>query len=209
MRRTYALVLAALVLAGGCGVPTMDREGSVVEEAPSSDSAVASRSGPAEALPASDTGPGWQDRKGNQALAMVHYPWARLGMQVVFRGPRTGVMAITYPMRQRIDVFVRESMPVIDVAHVVAHELGHVYDMRYNDDAIRHEWKRARGYADNPHWMVADGTSDFHLPGGDYAEVFALWCLNGEGMFKSTLAPRPNNDELADLARRFFERGAG
>jgi hypothetical protein len=149
-------------------------------------------------------GPDWERRQGEAALALIRYPWTRLSYTVAFKAPTEGVIALNYPDRHHIDVFVRRDQPLLDLAHVVAHELGHAYDQNYNDDRVRAEWKAARGFPDRPGWLDAQGNSDFALPGGDYAEVFAYWAIGGRGLFKSELAPPPPPDQLAELAKRFF-----
>jgi len=48
---------------------------------------------------------------------------------------------------------VRREQPLLDLAHVIAHEFGHAYDQNYNDDRIRNEWKAARGFPNQPGWL--------------------------------------------------------
>lgn len=150
-------------------------------------------------------GPDWERRQGEAALALVRYPWPRLGYRITFRADANdGVVAVNYPDRRHIEVSVRRGMSLLDLAHVIAHELGHAYDVQYNDDRIRNEWKAARGFPDRAGWVDANAGEDFGLPGGDYAEVFAYWALGGRGLFKSELAPVPSPPELERLAKKFF-----
>jgi hypothetical protein len=151
-----------------------------------------------------DAQPGWERRQGEAALALVRYPWKQLGYSVTFKPAVEGYIALNYPDRRHIDVFVRREQPLLDLAHVIAHELGHAYDQNYNDDRIRNEWKAARGFPDRPGWLDDHANKDFGLPGGDFAEVFGYWAIGGRGLFKSELAPPPPPDQLDQLAKRFF-----
>ncbi len=156
-------------------------------------------------IPASvPDGPDWERRQGEAALALIRYPWQRLRYTIDFKPPVEGYIAVNYPERRHIDVFVRREQPLLDLAHVIGHELGHAYDQNYNDDPMRNEWKAARGFPNRPGWLDVQGHKDFGLPGGDYAEVFAYWAIGGRGLFKSELAPPPRPDELEQLAKRFF-----
>lgn len=156
--------------------------------------------------PATDAadGPGWERRQGQAALALVRYPWRRLGWSIAFNPEVGDVIALAYPKRRHIDVFVRRGLPLLDLAHVIAHELGHAYDENHNDNRVRNAWKAARGFPEQPGWLNQTGHRDFGLPGGDFAEVFAYWAIGGRGMFRSELAPVPRRDELDRLAAQFF-----
>lgn len=150
-------------------------------------------------------GPDWERRQGEAALALVtEYPWRDLGWKIAFTGGEEGMIAETIPGRRVIEVHVRRGMPLDELAHAVAHEIGHAHDLTHGSDRCREAYKAARGVAAHPGWLDFEGGTDYGLPGGDYAEVFALWATRGLGPFKGTMAPRPSPDELRTLARPFF-----
>ncbi|MGI8791634.1 MAG: hypothetical protein ACR2H3_00370, partial [Acidimicrobiales bacterium] len=68
------------------------------------------------------------DMVGAQALALISYPWAQLGYQIVFLGPHAGVRARTLRIERRIEVFVRPGDGARAVAFDIAHEVGHAFD---------------------------------------------------------------------------------
>lgn len=152
---------------------------------------------------ASDLAPGWQQRRGEEALRRIDFPWRDLGFEVVFLEARSGYKGLTHEGSKRVEVFVRESMPVEEIAHIAAHELGHAYDLARLDDAGRQHFKALRGYAGRPDWHTCNACTDFDTPAGDLAEAFAYVHLDGETEWKSTVAPPPRDDQFGALARFF------
>lgn len=58
------------------------------------------------------------------------------------------------------------------LSHVLAHEVGHMVDMVYLDDAGRAEFLRLRGYGPNVDW-TGENDDWKKRPSEDFAEVFA------------------------------------
>jgi len=136
---------------------------------------------------------------------MISFPWeSRLpGWRVEFLPGRPGFLGSTWPGDKLIEIYVRESQTVGDVAHITAHELGHAVDVTMNSWDERRGWLAARGLNKDTLWFIADGKSDFATGAGDFAEAFASW-QTGTGGYRSQLAPPPNVEQvqlLAELAR--------
>ena len=127
---------------------------------------------------------------GRQALALVSARAAPLGYHIRFALGRTEVRASTDRDTRTITVFVRPNDLPSLVAHDIAHEIGHAFDDRRMSAASRRAYLRARGVAGATWWP--GGRSDYAVGAGDFAEVFAL-CHAPNAVFRSTLAPRPDN----------------
>ena len=127
---------------------------------------------------------------GREALALVSARAAPLGFRIRFGQGRTGVRAGTDRDTRTITVFVRPNDLPSLVAHDIAHEIGHAFDDRRMSAASRRAYLRARGVAGATWWP--GGRSDYAVGAGDFAEVFAL-CHAPNAVFRSTLAPRPDN----------------
>ena len=148
-----------------------------------------------------DHGPGWTQRRGRLALARMRFDWHALGYQVRFRPAERGLLGITYAATRRIDIYVRSCSAQSDdlLAVTLAHELGHAFDIRYGTRARHAAWLRLRGIDPRTPWYPGPRASqDFTYGCGDFAEVFALWQVNGR-YFASELAPRPSAASLARL----------
>ncbi len=120
---------------------------------------------------------GWEQRRGEAALASLRAGAARTGFTVSFAGARSGVMGLTYLNENRIEMFVRscEKQPAELLRHVMAHELGHAWDTTKMSDAKRTAYLAARGIPTSTPWYGCSGCTDFATPAGDYAEVYAQW----------------------------------
>lgn len=151
---------------------------------------------------AADRAPGWQQRRGQDALRLLDFPWRSLGYEVVFLEARGGFEGLTDRPRKRIEVYVRPTMSVADIAHVTAHELGHAFDAVHMDDEERSRYKQLRGIT-TAGWFVCNGCTDFDAPAGDLAEAWASVHLGGLTTWRSTVAPRPQGLD-ADVLRQFF-----
>lgn len=149
-----------------------------------------------------DREPGWEQRRGEAALARVDFDPERIEYEVRYLPARSGHYGMTYPQEHRIDVWVRPDQSLELLTHVTAHELGHAVDLVWNDDARRDEYLEARGLGSRE-WFTCDGCTDFSTPAGDFAEVFARWAV-GATDFRSTLAPAPTPEQYEHLVR-FFE----
>jgi hypothetical protein len=122
----------------------------------------------------------------------------------VFLEPRKGYRAMTFPARQRIEVYARPGDDPQRVAHDIAHEIGHALDVTYNNAATRANWLRIRGIKAGTPWFGCNRCSDYGTPSGDFAEVFALLLVGG-GHFSGRIAPQPTSDEWSTLAAFFSD----
>ena len=164
--------------------------------------------GPATAAPPAAnlcSGEGWQQRRGQAALASLRAGAERTGFRVEFKAGRKGYMGLTHLRQRRIEMFVRSCDAQSDglLRHVMAHELGHAYDTTHMTGASRAAWMRARGIPAGSNWYGCSGCTDFATPAGDFAEVYAQWA-RGASSNRSKLAGSPGPGELAALARQFF-----
>lgn len=128
------------------------------------------------------------------ALDLVTYDWiAGLpGWQLRFRAGRQGVRGLTFPDSRRIEVYVRGSDTPEDLAHVLAHELGHAVDVTYFGEVQRAAWLAARGFRRDTIWFPGEsGVSDFATGAGDFAESFG-WVHGSTVRWAGELAPPPN-----------------
>jgi hypothetical protein len=139
-----------------------------------------------------------KDRK-QAVLSLIHYPWEDLGYNVVFMGSRLGYRAMTLTARRRIEVYVRPGEDFTLQAYDLAHELGHAFDLKNNDDESRRKWCKLRGINPSTPWFGCDACPDYATPAGDFAETFA-YLLLGPGNFHSMMAPAPLADQISDLA---------
>lgn len=148
-----------------------------------------------------DREPGWEQRRGEAALARIAFDPAALGWEIRFLPERPGYYGMTYRSEQRIDIWVRPDQSLDLLTHVVAHEMGHAVDLTWNDDARRNEYLQLRGLGSRS-WFTCDGCTDFSTPAGDFAEVFAYWAV-GQTDFRSTLGPPPSPEQYPQLERFF------
>jgi hypothetical protein len=117
------------------------------------------------------------------------------GWTVSFERARQGYKGITYPSRRRIEIYVRPGQSVAELAHVLAHELGHAIDVTYFTDAERAAFNVLRGRHPGSPWWVRPGGNDFASGSGDWAECFAWMVTGGRGGFFSRLGPPPDAAE--------------
>ena len=160
---------------------------------------------PAAAAPSLCSGDGWQQRRGQAALASLKGGAERTGFRVEFKPARKGYLGLTHLKERRIEMFVRACGTQSDelLRHVMAHELGHAYDTTRNNDAVRRAWMAARGIPASTPWYGCSGCTDFATPAGDFAEVYAQWA-RGSSTNRSELAGDVPPAQLAALARQFF-----
>ncbi len=156
---------------------------------------------PSVVAPPADTAWDGMDAQGrcDSAAELVRRPnpWPTICR---WRAPEEGVRGLSFPPpvgeppwdRPRIEVYVGATETRADVAHSIAHELGHMHHTR--DFTREPEWLQARGLAPDLHWTVWTE---------DYAEVFAALYGPPTDRWRATTAP-PSPADLADLERRFF-----
>jgi hypothetical protein len=132
-------------------------------------------------------------------LALIHYPWQDLGYSVVFMGSRLGYRAMTLTAPHRIEIYVRPGEDPMYQAFDLAHELGHAFDLKYNDEGHRRKWRELRGIKPSTPWFGCNACPDYSTPAGDFAETFA-YLLLGPGNYHSQMAPAPRPDQIAGLA---------
>ena len=149
-----------------------------------------------------DVAPGFEQRRGQAALAMIPYPWQDLGFTVEFVPGRRGYLGLTFPDRRAIQVFVRAEHTVDQVAHVVAHELGHAIDLTHGTPERRAAFLAARGLPASQGWFTCDACTDYSTGAGDFAESFAAWATGAEH-WRGQLAGPPADAQLAAIAPLF------
>jgi hypothetical protein len=177
------------------------------DAAPSVDGAVTVHPVPvpaaAEAVVVADRSSGWQERMGAAALARLDYPWQRLGFRVEFLPGRSGYLGMTFPERRVIEMYVRDSESVDELARNTGHELGHALDWVQNTAASRGLYQEIRGIDPGRGWFACRGCTDLSTPAGDFAETFSYWLMAGAFPDRSLLAAAPDPVQLARLAPLF------
>ena len=149
------------------------------------------------------TPPLFVEQRGQQALALLNYPWERLGYRIEFQGPRTGLLGVTDSSTKLITVFVRDRHTVAQIARTLAHELGHALDFSQTTVYEAKQYLAIRGLPfDIADWYPCNACTDFSSPAGDFAETFASYLL-GPGDFRSEIGPAPSADQLAALGAIF------
>lgn len=139
---------------------------------------------------------------GQAALEMIDYPVDSLGWEVRFLPGRAGVLGLAIGPKRRIEIYVRAEHGVSDVAHTLAHEIGHAVDLNYGTDYRRQEYRRLRGFSPDSKWFGCDECTDYATPAGDFAEVFEYWLL-GWGDYRSQLAGPPDETTLEYISTLF------
>jgi hypothetical protein len=136
------------------------------------------------------------------ALDLIHFSWQQLKYDIVFRAPRPGLRAMTFPAQHRIEVYARPNDDVRMLAYDIAHELGHAIDVTYNTAETRKNWLKMRGIDPSTPWFGCNACTDFETPAGDFAETFALLLL-GPKDFHGRIAPPPTAQQTSALSSFF------
>jgi hypothetical protein len=158
---------------------------------------------PAAASLSTDTGTGTPRERGEAALRRLSYPYQQLGYTIEFLPGMPGYFGRGFHEQHRIEIYVRNSQSDAELAHVVAHEIGHAVDWVYHTPARDRQWLQLRGVDTSTEWAPCPFCTDFGAPSGDFAESFALWQL-GQTSFAGTLAPRPTAAQLQELSKLFY-----
>lgn len=112
---------------------------------------------------------------GQQALAIVGIAPEALGYPVVFLGPNGGKKGTTFTVDRHIEVYISDDDSVRDIAHVLAHEFGHAFDVSSNAPEDRRRWLEVRNLPETTPWWPRGEVSDLTTGAGDFAECFASW----------------------------------
>lgn len=139
------------------------------------------------------------ERRRSEVLSLIRYPWQTLGYEIVFLAPRPGYRAMTIAGKHRIEVYARPGESPLAQAYDLAHELGHAFDLEFNNAERRARWLELRRVDRGKRWFGCDGCSDYDTPSGDFAETFAFLLL-GPGNYHSRLALPPTPTEITALA---------
>ena len=139
---------------------------------------------------------------GRAALALLQIDWAGLypGWTIAFLPARSSYLGMTLVSQRRVEIYVRTDRSVTATAHDIAHELGHVTDVMYNDDASRARFLGFRGLATATPWWTCSACRDLQVPAGDFAETFALVAAP-RYRFYSEVATEPTRAALGEFMR--------
>ena len=152
------------------------------------------------------SGPGWQVKRGQAAMATLRDTGQRSGVTVSFKGAKAGYLGLTFPERHHVDVYVRtcsaESFTLL--RHVMSHEMGHAYDAAHMTPALRKAYMAMRGIPAGTPWFGCNYCTDFKTPAGDFAETYSQW-QRGSHDSRTQIAPMPSSSELARIAAAFFQ----
>ena len=129
----------------------------------------------ADGEPAVTYEPGTPAAIGEAAEALITYPFRThlTDWTISYEGPRDGYRGNTNTVTRTITVYVGPTDTPFDVAGVLAHEIGHAFDVLYLDDDIRRQWIDLRGIAEDD-WWPESGGNDFAIGAGDFAEAVAV-----------------------------------
>jgi hypothetical protein len=139
-----------------------------------------------------------QRQRRAEVLSMIRFPAEELGYEIAFLGPRAGYRAMTNADKLRIEVYMRPGESAQLQAYDLAHELGHAFDLVYNNAERRRRWRELRGIAISAPWFGCNGCPDYNSPAGDFAETFALLLL-GPDNYHSKMAPPPTPKQIREL----------
>ena len=149
-----------------------------------------------------DTAPGWEQRRGQAALALLGYPWQAVGYRVEFVPVRAGYLGMTWPERRLIRIYVRAGHTVEELARTTAHELGHALDWTSNDSRDRALYREVRGIGGSG-WFACSQCTDLSTPAGDFAETFSYWVLEGRFPSRSRIGSPIDVAQLIRLEALF------
>jgi hypothetical protein len=121
--------------------------------------------------------------QGRTALALVDYPWQRLGFRLLFAPSDAATPARVNLADKTITVFLTPDEVGQSAAHSIASASGRAYDLTRMDAAERRTYLLRRG---------VQSTAWGALEAEDFAEVFAACHARGSE-FLSTVAPRPSH----------------
>ena len=124
-------------------------------------------------VPAVDTA----SQQAQRALTAQPFQPSAIGFTISFEAPSAGHLGLTFPNRNHIEIYVRPNMSDTALINVVAHELGHAFDLATSTIESRNEFRSARGWSPDTGWFTGPSQNDLSTPSGDYAECFATWAV--------------------------------
>lgn len=141
------------------------------------------------------------EERGRAALNMLLVNAAETfpGWTVSFRPGRDRLLGLTLVSERRVEIYIRDDRPLAGIAHDLAHELGHVFDVSYNSTARREAYLSLRGLSAETQWWACDSCRDLEVGAGDFAEVFAH-LIGPPFAFYSQVKARPDA-RVSDLIR--------
>ena len=147
-------------------------------------------------------GTGSEREAGIRALATLQLDWEHLypGWTIAFLPSRPNLLGMTLVTERRVEIYIRADRPTAGTAHDIAHELGHVTDVTFFDDALRAKFLTLRRLAPATNWWTCNACRDLQVPAGDFAESFALLAAP-RFRFYSEAAPEPTAADLDALTQ--------
>ncbi len=219
-RGTQRLLLAIVVLATAAaalvgstllaradtaGPPPVDIQSAATVEATAAATDEGSVADPVVVLPAARLGtpltgeqiPGaTPEITGATALETIPIDWEQLlpGWTISFAGYDEDLLGGTSWQDRQITIWIRPDQTIGQVRYVIAHELGHAFDVTYLDQVDRDRWMTRRGFDADETWWPESGENDYASPAGDLAETIASW-IDGTNHWAGT-RPAPTDADL-------------
>ena len=154
------------------------------------------------ALSSSSGDPSEAQRRGQEALESLRYPWRELGYTVEFRAYTGGRLGSANSRTKRIVIYVKREQSRQSLRVTIAHELGHALDFEHGTVRRHDDYRVIRRLDRSADWYPCDGCNDYRSHAGDWSEVFAYW-LAGPDDFRSQVAGPPTRDQLRRLSPLF------
>lgn len=124
------------------------------------------------------------------------------GWTIHFKAPRTGYLGLTLVKQRTVEIYLRAGRSADATAHDLAHELGHVADVTFNNNEDRTAYLDRRGLAEATPWWTCNSCGDLQVGAGDYAETFAV-LVGPKFKFYSEVGPRPTAEQLLAITDAF------
>ncbi len=128
-------------------------------------------------------------------LIKFDFDTAFSGWTVHFKAPRTGYLGLTLVNQRTVEIYLRSGRSVEATAHDLAHELGHVADVTFNNSEDRSRYLDNRGLPETTPWWTCNSCGDLQVGAGDFAETFAV-LIGPKFKFYSEVGGRPTANEL-------------
>jgi hypothetical protein len=165
--------------------------------------ATTAKPAPSHVTQAAPVPSGDPNARGQQALALINYPWQKFGYTISFEPGDPTYLGMTDSGARVIHIFVRNNESMDTLKRTTGHELGHVLDFTMTSDDERAQYIAIRGInATVDTWYGCNACEDYSTAAGDWAETFQYW-LFGPGQYFSKMGPPPNADQSAQLSTLF------